>query len=289
MPRIPAAVAVVVLVTFSIGFNIFRYEAVWDMLNAPATLTKPADSTPTSASPQPLRTASEKTVPHKQRQTASPAAAPNPPRAVMPPASAHPPAATETSPPAKPSDWPSLPPANNPSNRPARPRDPMEQPIDASPATRYAMASDPKPPATAKPTRKAVSAYKPTAVETTSPATRPNTTASSDPFAKGNSGSSGTALSAHTAGPSEGFGAGSTACPTASRPEYGKSGSSAFRGADASAKATPPRSSGVRHLPPVSEVVQVYPDDNNWRQSAGTVPMYPSTPYPASPISPVQR
>lgn len=278
MPRIPAAVAVVVLVAFSIGFNIFRYEAVWEMLNAPTTLTQPTDSTPSAT--QPLRTASEKAVPQVPRPAASPAVPPNPSRTVMPPAASHPPAATETAPPAKPGNWPA-PTPKAPANRPERPRDPMEQPIDASPATKFAMTSNAKPTTPAKPGKKGVSAYKPTA-----PATAPNTTpVGGDPFTKSSSASAGTALSTR---PSEGFGAGSTACPTTSRPEYHQPGSLASRSADAPGRPAP-QSSRVHHLPPVSEVVQVYPDDHNWRQPPGTIPMYPTTPYPANPIRSVRR
>jgi hypothetical protein len=49
MPRIAAAVGVFALMVFSIGFNIWRYPIVWDMITVPSDLSQPGKSSQTTA------------------------------------------------------------------------------------------------------------------------------------------------------------------------------------------------------------------------------------------------
>ena len=65
MPRIAAAIAVFVLISFSIGLNISRYPMVWEMVGASGDLSQPEETaslqtTTQTAEPEPVATKAKK-------------------------------------------------------------------------------------------------------------------------------------------------------------------------------------------------------------------------------------
>ena len=78
MPRIAAALAVLLTVVTCIGFNTARYPVVWEMVAASDGFTRSPQSEQPEAAPQP-EAAVQSSIPKESQGTSEPTAAWSPP------------------------------------------------------------------------------------------------------------------------------------------------------------------------------------------------------------------